>query len=224
MGGFRGFGPKALAFFTALKFHQDKAWFEDNRALYQSDVFEPMAALLDDLSEAFAARKIPLKAEGKRSIFRIHRDVRFARDKSPYKTHCGATLTRSGRKMEQGLVYLHIDPEGSFVAAGFHIPEPAELARLRQAIAAKPAKVKAMQAALQKGKLALSDKFRLSRVPRGFEALKGGPLEGVVRLKSFLVEEPLSEAQIRNPKLSERIVDFTRRARPLLDFGWAALD
>jgi uncharacterized protein (TIGR02453 family) len=183
-----------------------------------------MVALLDDLSEAFAAKKIPLKAEGKRSIFRIHRDVRFARDKSPYKTHCGATLTRSGRKMEQGLVYLHIDPEGSFVAAGFHIPEPAELARLRQAIAAKPAKVKAMQAALQKGKLALSDESRLSRVPRGFEALKGGPLEGVVRLKSFLVEEPLSEAQIRNPKLSERIVDFTRRARPLLDFGWAALD
>ena len=183
-----------------------------------------MVALLDDLSEAFAAKKIPLKAEGKRSIFRIHRDVRFAKDKSPYKTHCGATLTRSGRKMEQGLVYLHIDPEGCFVAAGFHQPEPAQLAKLRQAIAAKPAKVKAMQAALKKGKLALSDEFQLSRVPRGFEALKGGPLEGVVRLKSFLVEEPLSEAQIRNPKLSERIVDFTRRARPLLDFGWAALD
>jgi uncharacterized protein (TIGR02453 family) len=151
MGHFKGFGPKALAFFTALKFHQDKAWFEENRGLYQSDVLEPMVALLDDLSEAFAAKKIPLKAEGKRSIFRIHRDVRFAKDKSPYKTHCGATLTRSGRKMEQGLVYLHIDPEGCFVAAGFHQPEPAQLAKLRQAIVAKPAKVKAMQAALKKG-------------------------------------------------------------------------
>ncbi len=224
MGGFKGFGPKALAFFTALKFHQDKAWFEDNRALYQSDVFEPMVALLDDLSEALAAKKIPLKADGKRSIFRIHRDVRFAKDKSPYKTHCGATLTRTGGKMEQGLVYLHIDPEGCFVAAGFHMPEPAQLTRLRQAIAAKPARFKAVETALAKGKLALTSESQLSRVPRGFEALKGGPLDGVVRLKSFLVEEPLSEAQIRSPKLTERIVDFARRARPLLDFGWAALD
>ena len=224
MGGFKGFGPKALAFFTALKFHQDKAWFEENRSLYQSDVLDPMVALLDDLTEAFTAKKIPLKAEGKRSIFRIHRDVRFSKDKSPYKSHCGATLTRFGRKMEQGLVYLHIDPEGCFVAAGFHMPEPAQLLKLRQAVAAHPVKVKAMQAALAKGKLALTTENQLSRIPRSFEALKGGPLDGVIRLKSFLVEEPLSEAQIRSPKLPERIVDFTQRARPLLDFGWAALD
>ncbi len=224
MGDFKGFGPKALAFFTALKFHQDKAWFEENRGLYQSDVLDPMVALLDDLSEAFAARKIPLKAEGKRSIFRIHRDVRFSKDKSPYKTHCGATLTRFGRKMEQGLIYIHIAPEGSFVAAGFHNLEPADLAKMRQAIAARPAKVKAMQAALANGKLALTNEFQLTRVPRGFEALKDGPLDGVVRLKSFLVEEPLSEAEIRSLKLTDRIVDFAQRARPLLDFGWAALD
>jgi uncharacterized protein (TIGR02453 family) len=224
MGGFTGFGPKALAFFTALRFHQERAWFEENRALYQSDVFDPMVALLDDLSEAFARKKIPLKAEGRRSVFRIHRDVRFAKDKSPYKTHCGATLTRFGGKLDQGLIYLHIDPEGCFMAAGFHMLEPAELAKLRQTIAARPARVVAMQTALKKGRLALTTEFQLSRVPRGFEALKGGPLDSVIRLKSFLVEEPLTEAEILNPKLTGRVVDFARRARPLLDFGWAALD
>jgi uncharacterized protein (TIGR02453 family) len=224
MGRFQGFGPKALAFFTALKFHQDKAWFDENKALYQSDVLDPMVALLDDLTEAFAAKKIPLRADGKRSIFRIHRDVRFARDKSPYKTHCGATLTRFGGKLDQGLIYLHVDPEGCFVAAGFHNLEPADLAKMRQAVAARPAKVKAMQAALGKGKLALTTEFQLSRTPRGFEALKGGPLDGVIRLKSFLVEDPLSEAEILSPELTGKIVDFTLRARPLLDFGWAALD
>ncbi len=224
MGRFTGFGPQALAFFTALKFHQDKAWFEENRTLYQSDVFDPMVALLDDLTEAFADKKIPLKADGKRSIFRIHRDVRFAKDKSPYKTHCGATLTRFGGKLDQGLVYLHIDPEGCFAAAGFHMPAPAELAKLRQAIAARPAKLQAMEKALAKGRLALTSEFQLTRVPRGFEALKGGPLDGVIRLKSFLVEEPLSEAEIRSSRLTDRVVDFARRARPLLDFGWAALD
>ena len=224
MTGFTGFGPKALAFFTALKFHQDKAWFEENRALYQSDVIEPMVALLDDLTEAFAAKKIPLKAEGKRSIFRIHRDVRFARDKTPYKTHCGATLTRFGGKLDQGLIYLHIDPEGCFMAAGFHMLEPAQLAKVRQAIAKRPAKLQAMEKALAKGKLALTNEFQISRVPRGFETLKGGPLDGVIRLKSFLVEEPMSEAEIKSPKLTGRIVDFTQRAMPLLAFGWSALD
>ncbi len=224
MGGFTGFGPKALAFFKALKFHQDKAWFEENKALYQSDVFDPMLALLDDLSEAFARKNIPLKAEGKRSIFRIHRDVRFSKDKSPYKTHCGATLTRFGGKLDPGLIYLHIDPEGCFVAAGFHNMEPAPLAKMRQTIAAHPARVKAMQAALQTGRLALTTEFQLSRIPRGFEALKGGPLDGVVRLKSFLVEEPLSEAQIMSAELTGQVVDFAVRARPLLDFGWKALD
>ncbi len=218
MGGFAGFGPKALAFFTALKFHQDKAWFEDNRALYQSDVFDPMVALLDDLTAAFAANKIPLKAQGKRSVFRIHRDVRFAKDKSPYKTHCGATLTRFGGKLDQGLVYLHIDPEGCFMAAGFHMLEPAELAKLRQAIVAKPARLQAMEKALAKGGLALTSEFQLSRVPRGFEALKGGPLDSVIRLKSFLVEAPLSEAEIRSPQLTERVVDFTAPRPPAARF------
>jgi len=224
MGSFKGFGPKALAFFTALKFHQDKAWFEENRALYQSDVLEPMAALLEDLTGAFAARRIRLKADPRRSIFRIHRDVRFARDKSPYKTHCGAVMTRSGGKMEQGLLYLHIDPEGCFAAAGFYMPVPAELAKLRQAIAGQPAKFKAVEAALRKGKLALDTESQLSRTPRGFEALKGGPLDGVIRLKSLIVEEPLSKAEIVSPKLTEKVVDFALRARPLLEFGWKALD
>jgi uncharacterized protein (TIGR02453 family) len=223
MGSFKGFGPKALGFFTALKFHQDKAWFEENRGLYQGDVLDPFVALLEDLSAAFAAKKIPLKGD-KRSIFRIHRDVRFARDKSPYKTHAGATMTRSGTKMEQGLLYLHIDPEGCFVAAGFHMPEPTDLTKLRRAIAASPKKFAALETSLARGKLALGTESRMTRLPRGFEALKDGPLDGAIRLKSFIVEEPLADSIIRSAKLTDRIVDFAVRAQPLLKFGWAALD
>ncbi|MEJ0098002.1 MAG: DUF2461 domain-containing protein [Bauldia sp.] len=127
MPGFTGFGSKALPFLKALKFHQSKDWFDENKALYERDVVVPMTALLDDLAAGFAEDGIALKSGGKRSIFRIHRDVRFAKDKSPYKTHCGAVMTRSGSKGDNGLLYLHIDPEGegSFVAAGFHMPEPA---------------------------------------------------------------------------------------------------
>lgn len=223
MPGFTGFGSKALPFLKALKFHQNKIWFDENRALYQSDILDPMIALLDDLTNAFAAGKIPLKADGKRSIFRINRDVRFSKDKSPYKTHCGAVMTRSGTKNEQGLLYLHIDPEGCFAAAGFHIPEPAELTRVRKAIMAKPKQFAAMEARLAKGKLKLGTESQMTRLPRGFEAAKGTPIEGALRLKSFIVEEPLPVKLIGRPALSEAIVDFARRAEPLLAYGWAAL-
>ena len=224
MADFNGFGPKALPFFKALKFHQTKAWFDENKALYESDVQAPMVALLDDLTAAFARKKITLRADGKRSIFRIHRDVRFAKDKSPYKTHAGAVMTRSGKKMENGLVYIHIDPEGCFVAAGFHIPEAADLTKLRKAIARDSKGFAAVTVALKKGKLELGTEHQLTRIPRGFEALKDGPLDGAIRLKSFIVEEPLPAKLIASPKLVEAITDFAKRAEPLLKFGWKALE
>ena len=224
MAAFKGFGKDALAFFKALAFHQNKAWFDDNKPLYQRDILDPMVALLDDLTAAFARRRTPLRATSKSSIFRIHRDVRFAKDKSPYKTHCGAVMTRSGTKMDNGLVYIHIDPEGSFAAAGFYHPEPADLARLRKAMARDGGKpLLAVTRALKKGKLELEEGSQLARVPRGFEALKGGPVDGAIRLKSLIVEEAFPARLVTSPKLADALLDFTKRAMPLLDFGWKAL-
>jgi uncharacterized protein (TIGR02453 family) len=223
MTAFKGFGPNALGFFKALKFHQSKAWFDGNRGLYEADVVEPMVALLGDLTAALARRRIPLRADGKRSIFRLNRDIRFSKDKTPYKTHMGAVLTPSGGKMEQGLVYIHIDPEGCFAAAGFHMPEPAELNRIRKAIKAGPARFKAVVTALKKDRLELGTSNQLTRIPRGFEDLKDGPLDGAIRLKSFIVEEAFPDALIATPELAGAIEDFAGRALPLLKFGWEAL-
>ena len=214
MAEFRGFGPKALSFFKALKFHQSKAWFDENRSLYERDVLEPMTALLGDLTAAFAKKKFPLRADGKRSIFRIHRDVRFARDKSPYKTHCGAVMTRTGAKNDPGLLYIHIDPEGCFVAAGFYMPEPAELARVRKTIAADPKSFSKMEAALRKGRLSIGTESQLSRIPKGFEALKGGALEGAIRLKSFIVEESLPGKSITTGRARGNHCRFRKACRP----------
>lgn len=224
MAGFTGFGPKALPFFEALKFHQNREWFEENRRLYDEDVLAPMVALLDDLTRAFARRKIPLRGDGKRSIFRLNRDIRFSKDKSPYKTHAGAVMTRSGTKKDQGLLYIHIDPTGCFTAAGFYMPEAPKLAALRKAILAHPDKAKALLSKLGKAKLELGTFDQLTRVPRGFEALKDGPLDGMIRLKSLIVEEKLPDKLVKSPKLTDAIVDFAERAKPLLEFGWQAVD
>ena len=87
-----------------------------------------------------------------------------------------------------------------------------------------PNKAKALLARLEKSGLELGAFDQLTRVPRGFEALKDGPLDGMIRMKSFIVEEKLPDKLVKSPKLAEKIVDFAERAKPLLDFGWQAVD
>ncbi len=222
MQRFDGFGPKALPFFEALAFHQDRDWFQENKALYESDVRDPLVALVEDLAEALPAAGVPLRGDA-RSLFRLNRDIRFSSDKSPYKTHGSAVLTRSGTKKDNGLLYIHIDPKGSFVAAGFHMLDPAGLSAMRNSIRRKPADYQAMVKALARGKLELGTEQRLSRLPRGYEDMKGTPVEDAFRLKSFIVETPFDAADLPRPALENRIIDFARRAQPLLDFGWKAL-
>src|SRR5579862_452722 len=131
---FKGFGPQALPFFRALAFHQTREWFEENRETHETQVKGPFGDLIEDLAAAFAKARVPLKGDRKASLFRLNRDIRFSKDKSPYKTHAGAVLTRGGGKNDQGLLYIHVAPEECFAAAGFYGPEPGELARLRRAI------------------------------------------------------------------------------------------
>jgi len=229
---FRGFGPEALPFFKALDFHQNRDWFQENRAIYDRDVREPMLALLDDLNARFEKDGLPLRA-GPKAIFRINRDVRFSKDKRPYQTHCGAVLTRTGEKGDPGLLYVHIAPpgkamadapEGSFIAAGFHSPEPATMSAIRNAIRRDPPAWRKTVVALAKGKLRLGTGNMLTRVPRGYEELKGTPGEDGARMKSWIVEMPIAESDIGSKKLIGIIADFAKRARPILDFGWEALN
>lgn len=228
---FKGFGPQAIGFFTALAFHQNRDWFQENRALYESEVRGPMTALLDDLTERFAGMGIPLRGSSK-SIFRINRDIRFSRDKRPYQTHCGAVLTRTGDKSDPGLLYIHIAPpghsmagapEGSFVAAGFHMPETAVLNTLRTTIARDPAAWQKTEATLTRAGLTLDGEGRLTRVPRGFEAMKGSPVEAAIRQKSYIVEAALPAPEITTPALADTVVAFAERALPIPEFGWKAL-
>src|SRR5581483_9838330 len=124
----------------------------------------------------------------------------------------GAVMTRSGRKDDPGLLYIHLSPESCFVAAGFHMPEPETLSRIRTHIKAKPKQFDLMVAALKRGKLALNEEDSLSRLPRGFEELKDTHYGAAVRLKSFIVEEPVSDAATRKASLVDTVAGFAARA------------
>jgi uncharacterized protein (TIGR02453 family) len=220
---FQGFGPETLPFFKALAFHQSREWFEANRATYESAVKGPMGDLVEDVAERFRKAKIPIKGDRKSSVFRIHRDVRFSSNKDPYKTNAGVALTRSGGKSDPGVLYFHLSPEECFFAAGFHLPDPAELGRLRAAAARAPKAFKAMIAKLRRAGLGLSDEDSLKRAPRGFEAVEDAEIAAAIRLKSLICQRPVAAHAIKWPALADDFCAFARDALPLLTWGWDAL-
>src|SRR3984893_5200468 len=135
---FTGFRPAAFTFFSGLRDHNDPLWFKPRKAVYETEVLAPFRELISVVTAALAAVGIPLVGDPMRAIFRIYRDVRFSPDKRLYKTHAGAVLTRSGGKRDPGLLYLHLEPRASMVAAGFWHPEPQLLTRLRRAMLGDP--------------------------------------------------------------------------------------
>ena len=220
MGEFQGFGPKALGFFKALAFHQTKQWFDENRAIYEDHVKAPFGALVTDVNAGLAKKDVQLSGDPKKALFRLNRDVRFSNDKSPYKTHAGAVLTRSGEKKDiNGLLYIHVDPKGCFVAAGFYHPEPPYLKDVRKVIRGRPDRYRALVAHLKRRKLKLSDEDKLTRLPRDFVDVEDPDLVEALKLKSFIVRSPLDDADIFSKKLVDKVVAFAVAADPLIVWG-----
>ena len=220
---FQGFGPQALPFFKALAFHQSKEWFEANRETYESAVKAPMGDLVEETAARLAKARIPIKGDRKSSLFRIHRDLRFSRSKDPYKTNSGVALTRTGSKSDSGVLYFHLSPEECFFAAGFHMPDPHELAKLRAAAVRGPKAFKAMTSKLAKKGLSLSDEDALKRPARGLDNIDDPEIALAARLRSFICLRAVSEAEIREPALVDDFVAFASHALPLLEWGWDAL-
>jgi uncharacterized protein (TIGR02453 family) len=220
---FQGFPPEALPFFRALAFHQTKDWFEENRETYETAIRRPMGDLVEDVAERLAAAGIPIRGDRKLSVFRIHRDVRFSNNKEPYKTNAGLALTRSGAKNDPGVLYFHLSPEECFFAAGFHNPDSAQLARLRNALARAPKAFRQMNAKLAREDLSLSDREALKRPPRGFETVKDPEILVALRQKHFISLWPVAGDRIRDPALAGDFCRFAEAALPLLKWGWDAL-
>jgi uncharacterized protein (TIGR02453 family) len=221
---FAGFKPAAFSFFSELRDNNDPAWFKPRKEVYATEVLGPFRELIVAVGAALRENGLPLVGDATHSIFRIYRDVRFSPDKRLYKTHAGAVLTRSGSKRDPGLLYLHVAPAESMVAAGFWHPEPDLLRRLRQAILDDPEAFLAVADGLAAAGSPVSSDEKLSRPPRGFEAAKGTKVAGYVGWKSFTAHAPLSDAAMQSPALVDRIVAFARTALSLLEWGWAVVD
>ena len=207
---FRGFGPGALLFLRRLARHNAREWFERHRAVYETEVREPLRALVEEMDVRLARIAPELVGDPRRSIFRIHRDVRFSKDKSPYKTNAACQFYHhdAGRGAGQdaegagaGLYFQLADGE-CFVAGGIWMPARPALEKIREALAEDPEGLDRIVRgpAFRRRFGALSREAMLSRLPRGYA--EGHPAERWLRYKSFTASRMLTEREVGSPRLA----------------------
>ncbi|MGA3126428.1 MAG: DUF2461 domain-containing protein [Candidatus Korobacteraceae bacterium] len=213
------FQPELFDFLRQLKRHNNREWFARNKARYQQFVVEPAMRFIDgfaphlaDLSPHFVADARPTRG----SLFRIYRDTRFSADKIPYKTHIGIHFSHeSGKDAHAPVFYLHLEPDGCFVAAGIWHPDNRALTKIRTAIVAQPEKWKK---AIRKLEL---EGESLIRPPKGF--CSEHPLIEDLKRKDFVASVALTDAQAAGPKLMREFTAACRTMTPLVEFTTQAL-
>jgi uncharacterized protein (TIGR02453 family) len=218
---FNGLGKKAIPFLKAIGFHQSREWFAENRDLFEHELREPFGDLIEVLAIRLSEAGLGLTGDRKKSMFRINRDVRFAKDKRPYNQHLSAILSPDGTKTSQGVLFVYIGVDRCFAAVAWWQSQPALLNTMRKAIATRPQAFRSMVARLKKNGLELGDEEQMKRMPRGFEDVTDPELGAAVRNRHFVVRHTIDPSGIHSPGLVDELVDFTLRAKPLLDWGRA---
>jgi uncharacterized protein (TIGR02453 family) len=207
---------RLVTFLAGLKAHNRKSWFESHRAEY-----EALRAEFEELVQEIILRVARFEPEvgdvtPRECIYRIYRDVRFAKDKSPYKTNFGAGIGPAGKKGGNESYYFHVDAGGKVVVAGgAYMPDSQQLLRIRRAIADDTRRFEAIVAApgFKRHFGGLNDEEKLSRPPRGFDCEH--PAMEWLKLKRYVAwsERPLSQAGAKS--LAAYVADECKALHPL---------
>lgn len=208
-------------FFRELKENNHKEWFDENRPRYElvkKDYHALVKKILDIIQE-FDPRVADL--EIKDCTFRINKDIRFSKDKSPYKTHLAIVVNPFGKKMETPSYYIHLDEkEGSFVGGGLYMPQGPTLKKIRKEISNYAEEfesiLKDKDFVKHYTQLDESESIKLKRPPQGYDENSDG-IEWL-KLKSFTATHPISMQEIKDSKWEQKIKYSLQTLKPLLDF------
>ena len=207
-----------LDFLKKLKKNNNRDWFNANKKLYEDAKYD-FEVFLFELIQAIAEFDEDVSGlEPKDCMFRIYKDVRFSKDKSPYKTNMGASINKGGRKAPNAGYYVHISPGECFLASGLYMPMPDKLLAVREKIAGNPAKFKAIinMPDFKKyfKKLWMGD--ALKTAPKGFP--KDHELAEYLKLKSFIADHPVKEERVLTKNYVQYSSKILKAVKPLNDF------
>ena len=192
-----------LRFLSELEKNNNREWFAENKEAYEKakdDFTDLVQKIIDSISKFDPSLK-DLKA--KNCVFRIYRDVRFSKNKMPYKTYFGASFSAGGKKSNLAGYYLHIEDKNSFLAGGKWMPEAADLAAIRQEIDYnREAFLKIISSpGFLRSFDSLSDENKLQTVPKGYP--KDHPLIEILKLKSFVAIHSFANKNILDPAFAK---------------------
>ncbi len=212
------------AFFIELASNNHKDWFDQNRNRYLNSVKIPFENLIQSVIEAIQKVDPRFKVDAKRSIFRINRDIRFSKDKTPYKLNRSAILSPYGKKDNRPGLYLQIGPEKVMIGGGVYSPEKEELMKIREYIAQNPKSFK---------KVANDTNFKKAygsimgaenkRLPNN-SLTKAADKEPIIFKKQFYYMAEFPPERVTHPDLVALIVDHWKAAKPVSDFFEKAMN
>ncbi len=214
-------------FLSLLKKNNNKPWFDKNREKYISakNNFEEFVEKIIDLTSSFDD-DIKL-LEVKNCTFRINRDIRFSKDKTPYKSNMGASFNRGGKKSVFAGYYFHLEPGGkSFAGGGLWMPTPQDLQKVRQEIDYCFTEFKNILKNLAFKKhypgLEMNKKEMLVNIPKGYD--KNNPARDFLKLKSFVATKEISDSHLNLPLLTKEVSQAFKALMPLVKFMNRALE
>ncbi len=212
--------PALFRFLADLREHNDRDWFAGQKSRYESDVLAPAMAFITAMGPELKAISPHFEAIAKRqggSMFRIYRDTRFSKDKSPYKDHVGLHFrhAQSSRDVHAPGFYLHLAPGDVSVGAGMWQPDNATLGHVRDQIVADPDGWTSVSKAMAEANLAFFGDS-LKRPPRGYDA-DHVHVDDLKR-KSFAVMTSLEEAQVTGEEQVQQVAAIFGRSAPLVRF------
>lgn len=212
--------PSTLKFLKGLKKNNNREWFEKNRVVYENARTD-FEHFIQRVIDAQSKNDPDLKGlVAKKCMFRINRDVRFSKDKSPYKTNFGASMDRGGKKSGLAGYYFHLEPGSSFFGGGLWQPAPDGVKKVRQEIdysfdefngIVSSKKFKGIYGGMYTG-----EDVQLSRVPQGFE--KDNPAAEYLKFKSWLVLGSVSDEELTSKSLLKKTTDGFAVMQPFIKF------
>lgn len=208
---------KILEFLTDLSQNNNREWFAENKSAYLY-VKNEMELLVENMISKISVFDVSISDQlSKKCLFRIYRDVRFSKNKIPYKINMGAVIVSGGRKTGKAGYYIHIEPDKSFLAGGVYLPEAKILKAIRQEIQYNTEEYKSII-----GKKDFKQLFgevygeKLKRPPKGFPA-EFGDME-LLKYKSYAIIHPFSDLELLQNSFLEDAVQVFKKMKAYNDF------
>ncbi len=209
-----------IKFLQNLKLNNHKAWFDANLKVYETAKADYLQFITEVLKGLATNDETLALLQPKDCTFRINRDVRFSKNKAPYKTNMGAGFSKGGKKMQLAGYYFHCEPGASFIAGGVWMPMAPELKKVRQEIDYCYDEFNELvtnkKFVAQFGSLEHGEDTVLKRAPKGYE--ENNPAISYLKLKSFIASTAISDADLVSKNLVKIVVDACADLQPLVHF------